>query len=181
MFLESMDKACRHLVKESLAILATIMVRQRSILGSTFAAGVPNTYRNKILKSPLSHFDVTPQEILAEVRQQFDNFVQTRAFTSAIVRLGNVGSFRGSRKGGKKRSLMATRGNRGQGFRNSRGASNPRGIPRGALRGVRRASGLSNRNFRGFSRRDRAMNDAVATPRGGASTSGAGFSSENRQ
>ena len=68
-FLESMDKACRHLVKESLAIMATIMVRQRSILGSTFAAGVPNTFRNKILKSPLSHFEVSPKEILSKVRQ----------------------------------------------------------------------------------------------------------------
>ena len=49
--------------------MATIMVRQRSILGSTFAAGVPNTFRNKILKSPLSHFEVSPKEILSKVRQ----------------------------------------------------------------------------------------------------------------
>ena len=69
-FLGSMDKACRHLVKEALALMATFMVKQRSILGSSFAAGVPNTFRNKILRSPLAHFDVTPKEVQEEVKSQ---------------------------------------------------------------------------------------------------------------
>ena len=177
-FLGSMDKACRHLVRETLALMATIMVRQRNILGSTFAVGVPNTYRNKILKAPLSHFDVAPKQVIAEVRSQFETFMQTRAFASAVARLGNVPTFRGPKKSGKKRTQAANRGNRGQ-QSNFYGPSSSRGGSRGAFRGVKRAS--FNKNFRAFERRDRALRGLEA-PRGASnSSSGTSNAGNSRQ
>ena len=175
-FLGSMDKACRHLIKESLALMATIMVRQRSILGSTFSAGLPNSFRNKVLKSPLSHFDVTPSQVMSDVKNQYDTFIQNRAFASAVARLGNVPAFRGAKKSGKKRLSSANRGGRGQPNRYLGSFSSSRGVTRGTLRGVRRATF---KNVRGFARRDRALRD-IEAPRGRASTSGAGFSADNR-
>ena len=85
-FLGSMDKACRHMVKESLALMATFMIKQRSILGSCYVAWVPKSFRNKVLKSPLASFEVTPKEVLEEVKSQYEGFIQNRAFASAVVR-----------------------------------------------------------------------------------------------
>ena len=175
-FLGSMDKACRHLIKETLALMATIMVRQRSILGSTFSAGLPNSFRNKVLKSPLAHFDVTPSQVMSDVKNQYDSFIQNRAFASAVARLGNVPAVRGAKKSGKKRLSSANRGGRGQPNRYLGSFSSSRGVTRGTLRGVRRATF---KNVRGFARRDRALRD-IEAPRGRASTSGAGFSADNR-
>ena len=93
------------------------MVKQRSILGSSFAAGVPNTFRNKILRSPLSHFDVTPKEVLEEVKSQYENFIQNRAFTTAIARLGsvNVSKFKSAKKTVRNKVTVLSRGvSRGQ-------------------------------------------------------------------
>ena len=157
--------------------MATIMVRQRSILGSTFAVGVPNTFRNKILKSPLSHFDVTPNQVITEVRNQFETFMQTRAFASAVARLGNVPTFRGPKKSNRKKVQAANRGNRGQQSR-FYGPSSSRGVTRGVFRGVKRTG--FNKNIRAFERRDRALRETEA-PRGRANSSGAGFSGGNRQ
>ena len=180
-FLGSMDKACRHLVKEALALMATFMVKQRSILGSSFAAGVPNTFRNKILRSPLAHFDVTPKEVLEEVRLQYDNFVQNRAFASAVARLGNTNKFKSSKKTVRSRLTIVSRGvgARGQSFRGTNVARGNRGAARGALRGVRKTLNFC-KNMRGYARRDRAIRESESQPRGRASTSGAGFSGENR-
>ena len=146
-------------------------------MGSTFAVGVPNTFRNKILKAPLSHFDVTPNQVITEVRSHFETFMQTRAFASAVARLGNVPTFRGPKKSNKKKVQAANRGNRGQQSR-FYGPSSSRGVSRGAFRGAKRA-GFS-KNFRAFERRDRALREMEA-PRGSGNSSGAGFSGNNRQ
>ena len=180
-FLSSMDKACRHLVRESLALMSTFMMRQRSILGSNFAASVPNTYRNRIIRSPLSTFDVAPSGILEEVKSQYENFIQNRAFTSAVAKLGSMNKVGRIKKTVKSRMTIVSRGAaRGQLFRGAGLTRGNRGAGRGSLRGVRK-SAYSNRNMRGYARRDRAIRDAEAPSRGGASTSGAGFSAENRQ
>ena len=180
-FLASMDKACRHLVRESLALMATFMMRQRSILGSNFAASVPNTYRNRIIRSPLSHFDVAPRGVLDEVRSQFEHFIQNRAFTSAVTRLGNLNKVGKIKRTIKSRTTIVSRGSaRGQQFRGAGFIRGNRGAGRGALRGVKKTA-YSNKNMRGYARRDRAIRDAEAPSRGRASTSGAGFSVENRQ
>ena len=180
-FLSSMDKACRHLVRESLAMMSTFMMRQRSILGANFAASVPNTYRNRLIRSPLSTFDVAPSGVLEEVKHQFENFIQHRAFTSAVSKLGNLNKVGRIKKTIKNRMTIVSRGTaRGQLFRGAGPARGNRGAGRGSLRGVRK-SAYSSRNLRGFIRRDRAIRDVEAPLRGGASTSGAGFSAENRQ
>ena len=176
-FLGSMDKACRHLVRETLALMTTIMVRQRNILGSTFAVGIPNTYRNRILKAPLSHFDVTPKQIIAEVKSQCETFMQSRAFSTAVARLGNVPTFRGPKKSGKKRTQASQRGNRGQ-QSNFYGPSSARGGSRGAFRGVKRAG--FNKNFRAFERRDRALRGLEA-PRGASNASSGTSNAGNSQ
>ena len=179
-FLGSMDKACRHLVKESLALMATFMIKQRSILGSSFAAGVPRTFRNKILKSPLALFDVTPRAVMEEVRQQYDSFIQNRAFASAVARLGNVNKFRGTSRIIRNKVTIVSRGAglRGQSFRGNVTRGN-RGFVRGSLRGVRRSASYV-RNMRGYARRDRALKESESQSRGRASTSVAGFSGESR-
>ena len=166
-FLGSMDKACRHLVKDTLALMSTFMVRQRNILGSTFAVGIPNTYRNRILKAPLSHFDVTPKQIILSIKSECETFMHSRAFSTAVARLGNIPTFRGPKKSNKKRSQASQRGNRGQ-VAHFYGPSSARGGSRGSFRGVKR-SGF-NKNFRGFERRDRALKGLVA-PRGAGNSS----------
>ena len=111
-FLASMDKACRHLVRETLALMATCMIKQKSILGSSFAAGVPNIYRNRVLRSPLSLFNVTPPEVLESVKAQYENFIQNKAFTTAITRLGNVNvsKFKSAKKIVRNKITMLNRG-----------------------------------------------------------------------
>ena len=164
--------------------MATCMIKQRSILGSSFAAGVPNTFRNKVLRSPLSHFDVTPHEVLEQVKSQYENFIQNRAFTTAIARLGNVNvsKFKSAKKTVRNKVTVLSRGvGRGQFFRGAGMTRGNRGMPRGALRGVRKTSNFNlTKNMRGYARRDRAIRDSESHPRGRASTSGAGFSGENR-
>ena len=177
-FLGSMDKACRHLVRESLALIATFMARQRSILGASIAAGVPNTYKHRLLKAPLARFEVAPKDVMEDVKRQFDVFIQNKAFSTAVAKLGNVNKFKSSKKTIRKMTVLSRGGNRGLAFRGIAAARGNRGNNRGALRGVRRASGLS-KNARGYMRRDRALTEA--DPRVFASTSTAGFSAENRQ
>ena len=143
------------------------MVKQRSILGSTFSAGLPNSFRNKVLKSPLSHFDVTPKQIITDVKNQCETFMQSRAFSTAVARLGNIPTFRGPKKSSKKRTQASHRGNRGQ-LSNFYGPSSARGGSRGAFRGVKRAG--FNKNFRAFERRDRALRGLEA-PRGASNAS----------
>ena len=180
-FLGSMDKACRHLVRESLAQVATFMIKQRTILGSCFAASAPKSYRTRVIKAPLASFEVAPKAVLEEVKAQFDGFIQNKAFTSAVARLGAVTKFRGTSRTVKKKVMIMARGNRARGlgargFGNNRGT---RGMNRGALRGVRRPSGMS-RNMRGYARRDRALAESDQQTRGNAGTSVAGFSNENQ-
>ena len=177
-FLGSMDKACRHLVRESLALIATFMARQRSILGASIAAGVPNIYKHRLLKAPLARFEVAPNDVMEDVKRQFDAFIQNKAFSTAVAKLGNVNKFKSSKKTVRKMTVLSRGGNRGLSFRGIAAARGNRGNNRGALRGVRKASGLS-KNARGYMRRDRALREA--DPRVFASTSTAGFSAENRQ
>ena len=180
-FLGSMDKACRHLVKESLALMATFMIKQRTILGSCFAATVPKSFRNKVIKAPLASFEVAPREILEEVKTQYDGFIQNRAFASAVARLGTVNKFRGTSRTIKKKVTVVSRGNRAreQGFRGFGITRGNRGQARGALRGVRRVSGFS-KNMRGYTRRDRALTESDHQARGNAGTVVTGFSAESQ-
>ena len=184
-FLASMDKACRHLVRETLALMATCMIKQKSILGSSFAAGVPVMFRNRFLRSPLALFNVTPPEVLDSIKEQYEKFIQQRAFTTAITRLGNVGSsskFKNTRKIVKNKITMLNRGGivRGQNFRGAGIGRGARGLNRGALRGVSKNNFNMSKNMRGYLRRDRAIRGIESHPRGRASTSGAGFSGDNR-
>ena len=183
-FLASTDKACRHMVRETLALMATCMIKQKSILGSSFAAGVPVLFKNRFLRSPLAVFNVTPPEILDAIKEQYEKFIQQRAFTTAITRLGNVGmnKFKSSRKIVKSKITMLNRGGagRGQNFRGSGTTRGARGMNRGTLRGVNKSSFNISKNTRGYMRRDRAIRGMESHPRGRANTSGAGFSGENR-
>ena len=157
------------------SLIATFMARQRSILGASIAAGVPNTFKHKRLKSPLARFEVAPNDIMEDVKRQFDAFIQNKAFSTAVAKLGNPNKFKSSKKTVRKVTVLSRGGNRGLSFR---GTAAARGNNRGALRGVRKASGFS-KNARGYMRRDRALREA--DPRVFASTSTAGFSTENRQ
>ena len=180
-FLGSMDKACRHLVRESLAQMATFMIKQRIILGSCFAATAPKSYRTRVIKAPLASFEVAPKEVLEAVKAQFDVFIQQKAFTSAVARLGAVNKFRGTSRTVKRKVMVVTRGNRARGL-GARGIGNSRGsrgLNRGALRGVRRPSGMS-RNMRGYARRDRALAEPVQQASSNAGTSVTGFSNGNQ-
>ena len=141
-FLGSMDKACRHLVRESLALIATFMARQRSILGASIAAGVPNTFKHKLLKSPLARFEVAPNDIMEDVKRQFDAFIQNKAFSTAVAKLGNPNKFKSSKKTVRKVTVLSRGGIRGISFRGKAASRGNRGNNRGALRGVRKASGF---------------------------------------
>ena len=160
------------------SLIATFMARQRSILGASIAAGVPNTFKHKSLKSPLARFEVAPNDIMEDVKRQFDAFIQNKAFSTAVAKLGNPNKFKSSKKTVRKVTVLSRGGNRGISFRGKAASRGNRGNNRGALRGVRKASGFS-KNARGYMRRDRALREA--DPRVFASTSTAGFSTENRQ
>ena len=141
-------------------------------------------FRNRFLRSPLALFNVTPPEVLDSIKEQYEKFIQQRAFTTAITRLGNVGSskFKNTRKIVKNKITMLNRGGvgRGQNFRGTGTARGARGMNRGALRGVSKTSYNISKNMRGYLRRDRAIRGMEAHPRGRANTSGAGFSGDNR-
>ena len=118
---------------------------------------------------------------MEEVRQQYDSFVQKRAFASAVARLGNVNKFRGTNRTVRNKVTIVSRGVglRGQMFRGTNVAKGNRGFVRGSLRGVRKTASY-NRNLRGYARRGRALKESEPQTRGRASTSVAGFSGESR-
>ena len=156
-FLGSLDKACRHVVKESLAIMSSGMMKQRHALASCLSFSLPKSFKAKIIKAPLTSFEVAPKEALMEVKTQYEGFVQRKAFAQAIANVG-ASRFKGTTRIVKKKTMVVARGTRARGqlFRGSLLGRSFRGQNRGSLRGVRRA-GLSFRNMRAFARRDRAM------------------------
>ena len=111
-------------------------------------------------------------------------FIQNKAFTTAIARLGNVNvsKFKSAKKIVRNKITVLNRGvGRGQNFRGTGIARGSRGMNRGALRGVNKTSNFNlSKNMRGYARRDRAIRGAESHPRGRAGTSGAGFSGDNR-
>ena len=182
-FLGSVDKACRHIVREALSLMSTFVMKQRTVLASCFSAALPKSFRAKLIKSPLSSFEVGPKETFAEVKRQYDAFVQNKAFASAVANVGATNRFKTTSRVFKKRLTIVARGSRGRGqvgfqrgtfaFRGNRGQF------RGPLRGVRRSS-MAGRNARGFARRDRAIREIDNQQRGNASTNTTVFSPESQ-
>ena len=78
-----------------------------------------------------------------------------------MARLGAVNIFRGTSRTLRKKVTIVSRGMRarGQFFRGTGVVRGNRGQFRGALSGVRRASGYS-RNMRGYTRRDGALKES---------------------
>ena len=111
-------------------------------------------------------------------------FIQNKAFTTAIARLGNVNvsKFKSAKKIVRNKITMLNRGGvgRGQSFRGTGIGRGARGTNRGALRGVNKTNFNLSKNMRGYLRRDRAIRGIESHPRGRAGTSGAGFSGDNR-
>ena len=183
-FLGSIDKACRHLTKETLAMLATFMTKQRSIWASCVSYMVPRPLKAKMMRAPLATFEVAPMEVMRNVKTQFDTFLQGKAFATAVA---NVGANRAKVFNKVVKKKVAERGRgmkvRGQGFRGAAVGRGSRGFNRGPLRGVRKAS-LSWRNQRAFERRDRFVNKegvpgtSTAPPLFAGTPGGSG---ENRQ
>ena len=161
--------------------MTTFIVKQRSVLGSFFSFGLPRSFRKKILKSPLSSFEVAPKEVFNEVKREHDSFIQNKAFANAVARIGTANRFRGTNRIMKKKVTIVSRGMRARGqiFRGFNAGRGNRVQFRGSLRGVRRAS-ISGRNMRGYARRDRAIKEAENQTKGNASTVTAGFSYENQ-
>ena len=50
-FLGSLDKACRHVVKESLALMVSFMIKQRQALSSCLSVSLPKSFRSKVIRS----------------------------------------------------------------------------------------------------------------------------------
>ena len=55
-FLGSLDKACRHIIRESLALMSSFMMKQRQVLSSCFSTALPKSFRSKLIKAPLASF-----------------------------------------------------------------------------------------------------------------------------
>ena len=156
-FLGSLDKACRHVVKESLALMVSFMIKQRQALSSCLSVSLPKSFRSKVIRAPITSFEVAPKEAFREIKEQYDSFIQSKAFAQAVANLG-AKQFRGTTRIFKKKTMVIARGTRarGQSFRGSLGNRGFRGQGRGTLRGVKRI-GLGARNLRAFARRDRAI------------------------
>ena len=156
-FLGSLDKACRHVVRESLAIMTSAMMKQRHALTSCASVALPAMFKSKINKAPLTTFEIAPKEAFEDIKKQFDSFIRDKAFTQAVVSL-SANRSRGTTRVFRQRTTVISRGTRTRGYigRALMGARGLRGQYRSALRGVR-SSGLSVRNMRAFARRDRAV------------------------
>ena len=156
-FLGSLDKACRHIVRESLALMSSFIMKQRQVLASCFSTGLPKSFRSRLIKAPLASFQVAPSAEFEEVKREYEGFVQKRAFANAVANVG-FNRFRGTSRIVRQKTTILSRGTRprGQLYRGNTLGRGFRGQLRGSLRGVRR-SGLSGRNMRGFARRDRAV------------------------
>ena len=132
-------------------------MQQRHALASCLSFSLPKSFKAKIIKAPLTSFEVAPKEALKEVKSQYEGFVQSKAFAQAIANVG-ASRFKGTTRIFKKKTMVVARGTRARGqlFRGALLGRSFGGQNRGSLRGVRRA-GLSFRNMRAFARRDRAM------------------------
>ena len=159
-FLGSVDKASRHIIREALALMSTFMIKQRNVLASCLSTGLPKLFKSKLLKAPLATFEVAPAEIFGEIKQEYDSFIQRKAFAKAVASVGAGNRYSSVSRTFKRKITVMARGSRGRGQNSFQRGSflnrGGRGQNRGALRGVRRPS-LPGRVARGFDRRDRAI------------------------
>ena len=183
-FLGSVDKACRHIIREALALMSTFMIKQRNVLASCLSTGLPKMFKSKLLKAPLTTFEVAPSEIFKEIKREYDSFIQQRAFAKAVASVGSGNRYSTVSRTFKRKITVMSRGSRGRGLSGFQRGSflnrGGRGQTRGALRGVRRAS-MSGRVARGFDRRDRAIGHLDSQSRGSANVATAPFPNNNQQ
>ena len=183
-FLGSVDKACRHVVREALALMASFMIKQRNVLASCLSTGLPKSFKAKLVKSPLATFEVAPKEIFKEIKKEYDVFIQQRAFAKAVANVGAGNRYSTISRTFKRKITVMSRGARGRGQnsfqRGSFVSRGGRGQLRGALRGVRRA-GMTGRVARGFERRDRAIGHLDNQNRGTSNIATAPFPNSNQQ
>ena len=182
-FLGSVDKACRHVVREALALMTSFMMKQRNVLASCLSTGLPKSFKSKLIKSPLATFEVAPKEIFKEIRKEYDMFIQNKAFANAGASVGIANRFKTTSRVFRKKLTIVARGSRGRGQAGFQRGSfvnrGGRGQFRGSLRGVRR-TGMAGRIFRGFARRDRAIGQLESQNRGNSNISTAAFSNESQ-
>ena len=183
-FLGSVDKACRHVVREALALMSSFMIKQRNVLASCLSTGLPKSFKSKLIKSPLATFDVAPKEVFKEIKKEYDVFIQQRAFAKAVASVGAGNRYNTISRTFKRKITVMSRGARGRGQnsfqRGSFVSRGGRGQFRSALRGVRRA-GMAGRIARGFARRDRAIGQLENQNRGNSNIATAAFPNDNQQ
>ena len=114
-FLGSVDKACRHVVREALALMASFMIKQRNVLASCLSTGLPKSFKAKLVKSPLATFEVAPKEIFKEIKKEYDVFIQQRAFAKAVANVGAGNRYSTISRTFKRKITVMSRGARGRG------------------------------------------------------------------